>query len=54
MHKSSCDLMLPLHSKLFNLILDTGVVPESWLIGQNTDFKNDRRGITLLVALNNF
>ena len=26
--------MIPLYSKLFTVILDTGVVPESWLIGQ--------------------
>ena len=32
--KSSCDVLLPLHSKLLNVILDTGVVSESWLIGQ--------------------
>ena len=31
--KVSCPLFLPIYVKLFNIILDSGQVPESWLIG---------------------
>ena len=31
--KISCPVMLPIYVKLFNMILDTGNIPESWLIG---------------------
>ena len=31
--KSSIHIMLPVYVRLFNLIFDTGLVPESWLIG---------------------
>ena len=31
--KSSIDYMLPLYVKLFNIVLDTGILPEAWLIG---------------------
>ena len=31
--KSSLDLMLPIYLKLFNITLDSGVVPYTWLIG---------------------
>ena len=31
--KSSLDIMLPLYEKLFNVVLDTGILPEAWLIG---------------------
>ena len=26
-------MLLPIYTKLFNLILDTGIIPESWTIG---------------------
>ena len=31
--KSSIHIMGPLYEKLFNLILDTGIVPETWTRG---------------------
>ena len=31
--KISCPVLLPIYVKLFNMILDTGNIPESWLIG---------------------
>ncbi len=31
--KSTVDTMLPIYTKLFNTILDTGLVPEIWTIG---------------------
>ena len=31
--KISCPLLLPIYVNLFNMILDTGNLPESWLIG---------------------
>ena len=31
--KSTIHLLLPIYSKLFNIILDTGIIPESWSIG---------------------
>ena len=31
--KVSCPLFLPVYVKLFNMILDSGQVPKSWLIG---------------------
>ena len=30
--KSSLDLMLPIYLKLFSIVLDRGVVPDTWLI----------------------
>lgn len=39
--KSTINLMCPLYVKLFNLILDTGIVPESWTLGSiKPIFKN--------------
>lgn len=58
--KSTKHIMCPLYVKLFNKVLDTGVIPEDWLIGvivpfyKNTgDTKdvNNYRGITLLSCL---
>lgn len=31
--KSTSDVMLPIYRKLFNIILDSGIIPESWSIG---------------------
>ena len=31
--KSTIHMLLPVYVKLFNLILDTGIIPESWTIG---------------------
>ena len=31
--KSTVHILLPVYLKLFNLILDTGIIPESWTIG---------------------
>ena len=31
--KCTTDMFLPIYTKLFNLVLDTGIVPESWALG---------------------
>jgi hypothetical protein len=31
--KSTCDIFMPVYVKLFNIIFDSGNVPESWLVG---------------------
>ena len=31
--KSTAQIMLPVYTKLFNLIFDSGVIPESWTVG---------------------
>ena len=58
--KSSKHVMLPVYVKLFNLIFDTGIVPESWLIGNiipiyknkgNIENPENDRPITLLSCL---
>ena len=55
--KSTKDLFMPLYLKLFNLILDSGVIPEIWLSGIIVPIYKNRgdpsnpdsyRGITLL------
>ncbi len=55
--KVSVDMMLPVYVKLFNIILDTGVIPSNWLEGlikplyKNKGERNDcnnYRGITIL------
>ena len=28
--KASCNLMIPIYTKLFNLIFENGLIPESW------------------------
>ena len=39
--KATCDLLMPFYHKLFNVVFDTGVIPESWLIGSIVPiFKN--------------
>ena len=55
--KYTSDLMLPIYEKLFNVILETGIIPSDWLEGMiiplyknkgdKTDC-NNYRGITLL------
>jgi hypothetical protein len=58
--KCSSDLMLPIYEKLFNIILSTGFIPNSWLTGvikplyKNKGDKEDvdnYRGITILSCL---
>ena len=60
MLKSSNDMMISAYVKLFNIILDTGHIPDNWTIGiikpifKNKGSKNDTdnyRGITLLSCL---
>ena len=31
--KSTINVMAPIYAKLFNIIFDTGIVPESWTLG---------------------
>ena len=31
--KESCNIFLPIYVKLFNLILESGHIPESWTVG---------------------
>ena len=58
--KSSLHLMLPIYLKLFNIILDSGVVPDTSLIGNiisiykdkgNVSFEENYRPITILSYL---
>ena len=55
--KASAHILLPVWCKLFNFVLSTGNIPESWLIGDivplyknkgSKDDPNNYRGITLL------
>lgn len=61
--KMSIHTMLPIYKKLFNIIFDTGIVPESWLIGDilpiyknkgDPNLPENYRPITLLSCLVNF
>ena len=58
--KSTVNIMLPIYVKLFNIVFDTGVIPESWLtcnilpIYKNkgdTQNPENYRPITLLCCL---
>ena len=58
--KCSCDKMSEIFTKLFNVVLDTGIVPSDWVIGVirpiykskgNKSDPNNYRGITLLSCL---
>ena len=58
--KSSIRIMLPVYVKLFNLAFDTGLIPESWLVGNilpiykhkgNIQSPENYRPITLLSCL---
>ena len=58
--KSTINLFLPIYSSLFNLILDTGIVPESWSVGDilpiyknkgSVNLPENYRPITLLSCL---
>ena len=43
--KSTIQVMIPIYKKLFNMILDTGIVPESWSCGViKPIFKNKGNG----------
>lgn len=55
--KATSDLLMPFYHKLFNIVFETGLIPESWLIGsivpifKNKGDKNDPknyRPITIL------
>ena len=58
--KNTSQIMIPLYTKLFNLIFDTAIIPQSWSIGViNPIYKNkgdpslseNYRPITLLSCL---
>ena len=58
--KNTKDIMLPLYDKLFNKVLESGQMPNDWLVGliipiykEKGDKKdaNNYRGITLLSCL---
>ena len=58
--KSTSSIFLPAYHKLFNLVLDTGILPDAWLIGVikpiyknkgNPDDPNNYRPITLLSCM---
>ena len=58
--KSTVNIMLPIYVKLFDIVFDTGVIPESWLTGNilsiyknkgNTQNPENYRPITLLSCL---
>ena len=56
--KSSLDLMLPIYLKLFSIVLDRGVVPDTWLIWNKIPIYKDKvksaenyRPITMLSRL---
>ena len=49
--KSTVNLMCPIYTKIFNIILSSGIVPTEWTLGQLTPiFKNkgDRKKATKL------
>lgn len=58
--KSSSSLFLPIYHKLFNIVLDTAVLPDAWLVGVikpiyknkgNTEDPNNYRPITILSCM---
>jgi hypothetical protein len=58
--KSTCEIVMPVYVKLFNIIFDSGNVPESWLVGNilplyknNGDKKDPQnyRPITILSCM---
>ena len=58
--KSTINIMMPIYLKLFNLIFDSGVVPETWLVGDilpiykkkgDAKLPENYRPITLLSCL---
>ena len=58
--KVSKDLLIPIYVKLFNMVLDSGIIPAKWLIGiinpiyTNKGSRGDPvnyRGITILSCL---
>ena len=60
--KNTIDDLIPIYVKLFNIILDTGIVPDTWSLGiMVTIYKNKRsksdpemyRGITLNSCFSN-
>ena len=59
-NKNTIDDLMPIYVKFFNIILDTGIIPETWLFGimitiyKNKGSKSDPemyRGITLISCL---
>jgi hypothetical protein len=54
--KSTVSLCIPLYLKLFNTILDTGIIPEIWTIGMSMYIytnKGDRNNPGVCVAFVN-
>ncbi len=58
--RSTVDIMLPIYNKLFNVILETGIVPDSWCVGiikpiykkkGDIDSADNYRGITMISCM---
>ena len=58
--KSTCSIFMPIYHKLFNIVLNTGILPDAWLIGVikpiyknkgNADDPNNYRPITILSCM---
>ena len=58
--KSTSSIFRPIYHKLFNIVLDTGILPDAWLIGvikpiyknkDNPDDPNSYRPITILSCM---
>ena len=50
---STVSIFLSLHTKLFNLILDTGVIPDEWLTGILKTMVNLRNPETTVQQVSN-
>ena len=45
--KSTINMLLPIYTQLFNIILDTGIVPESWALGDILPIYTNKGNIKL-------